>query len=66
MRNRICLETTWIPVFTGMTALLFYRSAGVLELNGELVCRDVRPIQLIVPGGTWRQARKIRSGTVNQ
>jgi tRNA-uridine aminocarboxypropyltransferase len=42
-------------------SLLFYPSADALELNRELVCRDSRPIQLIVPDGTWRQARKIHS-----
>jgi len=41
--------------------LLFYPSADALELTRELVCRDSRPIQLIVPDGTWRQARKIHS-----
>jgi len=41
--------------------LLFYPSADALELDGELVCQDSRPIQLIVPDGTWRQARKIHS-----
>jgi len=41
--------------------LLFYPSADALELDRELVCRDPRPIQLIVPDGTWRQARKIHS-----
>ena len=42
-------------------SLLFYPSADALELDRELVCRDSRPIQLIVPDGTWRQARKIHS-----
>ena len=42
-------------------SLLFYPSADALELDGELVCLDSRPIQLIVPDGTWRQARKIHS-----
>jgi len=41
--------------------LLFYPSADALELDRELVCRELRPIQLIVPDGTWRQARKIHS-----
>jgi DTW domain-containing protein YfiP len=41
--------------------LLFYPSADALELDRELVYRDSRPIQLIVPDGTWRQARKIHS-----
>ena len=40
-------------------SLLFYPSADALELDEELVCQDSRPIQLIVPDGTWRQARKI-------
>ena len=39
--------------------LLFYPSEDALELDRELVCQDARPIQLIVPDGTWRQARKI-------
>jgi len=42
-------------------SLLFYPSDDALELDHELVCHDVRPIQLIVPDGTWRQARKIHS-----
>lgn len=41
--------------------LLFYPSADALELDRELLCEDSRPIQLIVPDGTWRQARKIHS-----
>ena len=41
--------------------LLFYPSGDALELDRELVCQDSRPIQLIVPDGTWRQARKIHS-----
>ena len=40
---------------------LFYPSDDALELDRELVCQDARPIQLIVPDGTWRQARKIHS-----
>lgn len=41
--------------------LLFYPCATAVELDRELVCQDPRPIQLIVPDGTWRQARKIHS-----
>lgn len=41
--------------------LLFYPSADALELTRELACQDPRPIQLIVPDGTWRQAQKIHS-----
>jgi DTW domain-containing protein YfiP len=40
---------------------LFYPSADAVELDKELVVQDRRPIQLIVPDGTWRQARKIHS-----
>lgn len=41
--------------------LLFYPCAAAVELNREFVAADRRPIQLIVPDGTWRQARKIHS-----
>ena len=40
-------------------SLLFYPSADAVELNEALVLQDSRPIQLLVPDGTWRQARKI-------
>jgi len=40
---------------------LFYPSDDAVELNKELVGREQTPIQLIVPDGTWRQARKIHS-----
>jgi DTW domain-containing protein YfiP len=42
-------------------SLLFYPSADAVELNEALVLQDSRPIQLLVPDGTWRQARKINS-----
>jgi DTW domain-containing protein YfiP len=42
-------------------SLLYFPSAGALELTPDLVAQDSRPIQLIVPDGTWRQARKIHS-----
>jgi DTW domain-containing protein YfiP len=32
-----------------------------VELDRELVAQDRTPIQLIVPDGTWRQARKVHS-----
>jgi DTW domain-containing protein YfiP len=41
--------------------LLFYPSDDAVELDKELVAQERRPIQLIVPDGTWRQARKIHS-----
>ena len=41
--------------------LLFFPCADAVELDRALVTQDRRPIQLIVPDGTWRQARKILS-----
>lgn len=41
--------------------LLFFPSTEALELDRELVCQDSRPIQLMVPDGTWRQAQKVHS-----
>lgn len=38
---------------------LFYPSEDAQELERELVLREPTPIQLIVPDGTWRQARKL-------
>ncbi len=38
---------------------LFYPSEDAVELNKELVGLQPTPIQLIVPDGTWRQARKL-------
>jgi tRNA-uridine aminocarboxypropyltransferase len=40
---------------------LFYPSADAVELTRELIAQDARPIQLLVPDGTWRQTRKIHS-----
>src|SRR5687768_9833908 len=42
-------------------SFLFYPSADAVELNEAMVMQDSRPIQLLVPDGTWRQARKINS-----
>jgi DTW domain-containing protein YfiP len=41
-------------------SFLFYPSADAMELDRELVAQDARPIQLIVPDGSWRQAGKVR------
>jgi DTW domain-containing protein YfiP len=41
--------------------LLLFPSADAVELDRRLVDKERRPIQLIVPDGTWRQARKIHS-----
>jgi DTW domain-containing protein YfiP len=40
---------------------LLYPSRDAVELTKTLVVQDPRPIQLIVPDGTWRQARKLHS-----
>ena len=40
-------------------SFLFYPSADAIELNQALVMQEATPIQLLVPDGTWRQARKI-------
>ena len=40
---------------------LFYPSVDAVELDNELVAQTQTPIQLIVPDGTWRQARKVHS-----
>ena len=42
-------------------SFLFYPSANAVELDQALVMQEARPIQLLVPDGTWRQARKIHS-----
>jgi DTW domain-containing protein len=38
---------------------LFYPSKDAVELNSELIGEDSRPVQLIVPDGSWRQAGKM-------
>ncbi|HTM08230.1 MAG TPA: tRNA-uridine aminocarboxypropyltransferase [Verrucomicrobiae bacterium] len=38
---------------------LFYPSKDAVELSGDLLRQDARPIQLIVPDGSWRQAGKM-------
>src|SRR3989338_2512968 len=40
---------------------LFYPTVDAVELDNELVAQDGRPIQLLVPDGTWRQANKVHS-----
>jgi DTW domain-containing protein YfiP len=42
-------------------SFLFYPSTDAIELNQALVMQEPTPIQLLVPDGTWRQARKIHS-----
>jgi DTW domain-containing protein YfiP len=40
---------------------LFFPCADARELDSALVAQEAKPIQLIVPDGTWRQAKKIHS-----
>lgn len=40
---------------------LFYPSDDAVALDRALVERESLPIQLVVPDGTWRQARKIHT-----
>ena len=39
--------------------LLLYPTEDSLELNAELLARFDRPINLLVPDGSWRQASKV-------
>ena len=57
-RETLDLSDLLLPQYR---TLLFFPSAEGAELDRALVDRDPRPIQLIVPDGTWRQARKIHS-----
>jgi DTW domain-containing protein YfiP len=43
----------------GRQSLVLYPSGGATELNAEYLSRLARPVTLIVPDGTWRQARRI-------
>jgi DTW domain-containing protein YfiP len=42
-------------------SFLFYPSSDAVELDDKLVAADETPIQLIVPDGSWRQARKVHT-----
>ena len=39
--------------------LFLFPAPDAIELDRELVLQDSRPIQVIVPDGTWRQASKV-------
>lgn len=48
------------PLLAGYTnAILLYPTDDALELNSTLVETLPRPITLVVPDGSWRQARKV-------
>ena len=40
---------------------LFYPTVDAVELDHELVAQERTPIQLLVPDGSWRQAKKVHS-----
>ena len=57
-REPLDLKDLLTPLYR---TFLFFPSRDAVELDAALVARDQAPIQLIVPDGTWRQARKIHS-----
>jgi len=57
-REPLDLKDLLIPEYR---TFLFYPSNDAAELTKELVGEQSTPIQLIVPDGTWRQARKLHS-----
>lgn len=42
-------------------SVLFYPSDDAVELDQDFLKRDPRPIQLIVPDGSWRQSGKVHT-----
>ncbi len=57
-RETLDLRDLLVPHYR---TFLFFPSEDAIELNKDLVGPQSTPIQLIVPDGTWRQARKIHS-----
>jgi DTW domain-containing protein YfiP len=55
-RETLNLKDLLIPRYR---TFLFYPSDDAAELTKSLVLQERTPIQLIVPDGTWRQARKV-------
>lgn len=55
-RETLNLKDLLVPRYR---TFLFYPSADAAELTQSLVLQERTPIQLIVPDGTWRQARKV-------
>ena len=50
--TEVLLDTQWRP-------LLLFPSDDARQLDATLLAEDTRPIQLIVPDGSWRQAFKV-------
>jgi DTW domain-containing protein YfiP len=59
------LEGVEIPK-TGRHALYLFPEAEARPLNRELIEEIAGPIELVVPDGTWRQARKIKANLHGQ
>lgn len=57
-RDSLDLKNLLTPQYR---TFLLYPSPDAVDLTKALAVQDARPIQLIVPDGTWRQARKIHS-----
>ena len=57
-RDSLDLKNLLTPQYR---TFLLYPSPDAVELTKALAVQDARPIQLIVPDGTWRQARKLHS-----
>jgi tRNA-uridine aminocarboxypropyltransferase len=55
-KDALDLRDLLIPEYR---TFLFYPSDDAMELDKELVAQNGKPIQLIVPDGTWRQASKV-------
>jgi len=57
-RDSLDLKNILTPQYR---TFLLYPSPDAVDLVQALAVKDARPIQLIVPDGTWRQARKLHS-----
>jgi DTW domain-containing protein YfiP len=55
-REALDLRDLLTPLYR---TFLFYPTVDAVELDNELVAQSRTPIQLIVPDGSWRQARKV-------
>jgi DTW domain-containing protein len=55
-QNELILDENYYPLF-------LYPDENAVELNNELLSTISKPIQLIIPDGTWRQAKKMKRRT---
>lgn len=53
-------EREELKITQGYTPLFLYPDENAVELNQEFLVNISRPIELIIPDGTWRQARKMK------